>query len=264
MEFNMPSGFRSKIDDQEFIFPVFKFLSHEHAQKLLNNGNVHLPTLHEFRDKSVYKGKILDTEEGKIQLINYYGSYEGLAKDANGTLPLFFPPYHKISAFQTKFQQHLQFSNILIYCVTRFLFSDSLKWAVEEKKDTCVLITDFEKFLSLLSSILEDVRFHSVGECNYLGRIIEEKNPGAQSLTNYFLANNHQIAYLKPKEYKEQREIRAIWYSESKEQITPITTDVQNISHLTLPVNISGISFDEIKEGKIKVGARIHKLDKKG
>lgn len=263
MDFNMPSGFRKKIEDQEFIFPVFKFLSHNHAQSLINDGNVHLPTLHEFRDDKAYKGKILDTEEGKIQLLNYYDCYEGLAKNADGALPLFFPPYHKISALQNNFQQHLEASNIYIYCVTRFLFSDSLKWAAEEKKDTCVLITDFEKLLSHVTSNLEDVKFHSVGECKYLGRTIEENNPGPQSLTNYFLANNHQIAYLKPKEYKEQREIRAIWYSDSKEKVAPITKNIENVNSLTIPVDISGINFDEIKEGKIKLGARIHKRDKK-
>ncbi len=159
-------------------------------------------------------------------------------------------------------QYQLIVSNANIYCVTRYLFTDSLQWAKEEKKDSCVLITDYERFLSLASSAVEDVRFDSVKECKYLGRTIEENNPGPQSLTNYFLSEQREVAYLKPIDYQQQKEIRAIWYSPTKDEATPITLDVDGVADLTLPIDISGINFDEIHKGDIKLGARIYKRDK--
>ena len=121
-------------------------------------GNVHLSTLHEFRDKSHYKGKILDLDEGRLVIENVYSCYEGLAKNADGAMPLFLPPYKKVSALGSTFSQAKEVSDVLIYCVTRFLFSDSLRWAKEEKKDSCALITHFELFLTQVSAACSVVK----------------------------------------------------------------------------------------------------------
>lgn len=122
MPHNLPKALRQRIGDLEIIFPAFKFLSSQHARALLDNGNVHLPTIQEFRDPSRYKGKLLDVREGQVKLVSRYTHYEGLAKDANGTLPRFYPPDQRLDVLNSEWAEELDFSNAHLYCATRFFF----------------------------------------------------------------------------------------------------------------------------------------------
>ena len=169
---NLPMTLRQRIENSEFIFPAFKFLSREHACKLLDNGNVHLPTIQEFRDPNRYKGRLLDVREGQVKLVSRYTHYEGLAKDAHGTLPRFYPPDQRLDVSNMEYAEELEFSNAYLYCTTGRFFSDSLEWAIGEKRDSCVLITDFEAFLRRVSDALSHLQLRGFGECLYIGRDI--------------------------------------------------------------------------------------------
>ena len=239
---NLPKLLRQRIESTEFIFPAFKFLSSEHARKLLDNGNVHLPTLQEFRDPSRYKGNILDVLEGQVKLVSRYTHYEGLAKDANGILPRFYPPEQRLNILDSEWAEQFCFANAHLYCATRWFFSDSLEWAIGERYDSCVLVTDFELFLRRVSDALNDLQFVGVRECLYLGREIEETDPGPNSLANYLLSDLRRIAFVKPKEYASQRELRAVWERTHKaSEFEAINLDVPSVRALCIPMDFSNV-----------------------
>ena len=239
---SLPMPLRQKIDGSEYIFPAFKFLSSEHAHRLLDNGNVHLPTIQEFRDPTRYKGGILDVREGQVRLVSRYTLYEGLAKDANGTLPHVYPPDQRIDDSNFECAKELEISNAHLYCATGFFFSDSLEWAIGEKKDSCELITDFETFLQRVSDALDNLQYQGFGWCNYIGRDIDETDPGPDSLANYLLSDERRIALVKPKEYAAQRELRAVWQrTDGASEFEAINLDVPTIRDLCIPADFSDV-----------------------
>ena len=258
---SLPMALRQRIDNSEFIFPAFKFLSSEHARRLLDNGNVHLPTIQEFRDPRRYKGKIVDPREGQVKLVSRYTHYEGLAKNANGTLSRFYPPNQRLDVLNTEWAEELDFASAHIYCATRFFYSDSLEWAIGEKKDSCVLITDFEAFLRRVSDALDDLQFLGVRECLYIGRDIEETDPGPNSLANYLLADLRRIAFVKPKKYASQRELRAVWQrADGASEFEAINLDVPSVRDLCIPMDFSNVRRELLLNCKlpgVALGVRI-------
>jgi hypothetical protein len=248
------------------MFPVFKFLSSAHADKLLTNGNIHIPRLIDFRNDAKYSGTVLDKDEGSIRIVNQYTHYSGLAKDANGILPLGRNPYERIVFFGSEVLKGvISPPNSYAYCATQHFFSDSvLHWAKERGKDTCVLITDFEKFVSLAHDAMPDgTRFLAMDECRYIGHVIHETNPVSNSLSNFFLTNPVYSCFVKPVEHRSHREVRAVWLMGSLESYPEaVNHDVSETIPLFMRVDYSSIraAIERGDDGRrLAFGARIHK-----
>jgi hypothetical protein len=245
------SLFKQKTPNGEFLFPVFKFLSRRHADALLSNGSGRIPLLAGFRDSDKYGGKVFDSDEGIVQIRNHYTHYRGLAKDANGLLCLQGEPYSQIEVFQKTLTQRISLQQAFAYCVTQHLFSDSvLEWANERSKDACVLIKDFDLFLSIVNQLVaEQLRFVDVRECVYSGREISEVNPSQDSLTNFILSRPHLSSFIKPKDYEQQREIRAVWLPAQERYPRHVEFASAELAALCLEVDYSAIR-NAIANGK--------------
>jgi len=104
----------------------------------------------------------------------------------------------------------------LIYCATSNLFSDTLIWAIQDGKNSCVMIMDAILFFSKVHNKIKD-EYDVLGphSCAYIkndyGKIFE-KNPTASSETNFLLGNTINALFTKPKKYEPQREARTIFF----------------------------------------------------
>lgn len=249
----------------EPVFPLFKFLSKKWSNELIDKGSFRLSKIQEFRDNSRYKNHIHDSLEGIMHIENHYDIYEGLVKDSNGLLLNLLNPLAQISAKDLKLEHEINIYKPLVYCTTNHFLSDSLNQAIEDGKDSCVLITYPEKFFKIISNSINDYELSSIGQCIYKGKNIFEKNPGHNSITNQLIANPLHSIYYKPKEYINQREVRAIWTPKHNNTVESITGEIKELSNYCIP-----ISFDDIDKQKIlnysrgqQIGARIIFKNKK-
>jgi hypothetical protein len=245
----MALPFSDSEHDTTFIYPAFKSLSRVHADAMLNVGNVYVPTLKQFRDATLHGGGILDVTEGILHLDNHYSFYAGLAKDANGLLPVVSKPYEAVVLNDATIKQRIELGNCNIYCMTQYFLSNSFEWAVkEEGKEVCILIKNVEAFINLINPALgaEGLRFHSIGECMYHadeGRRVCETDPSPSSLSNFLLRDPIKTAFIKPFRYKEQRELRALWYPDDP-AISNVSVDVPGVSDLLMRVEFSRVDKD--------------------
>lgn len=114
-------------------------------------------------------------------------------------------------------------------------------------------------FFNLISDSIKGFNLASVGKCIYEGKTLFEKNPGINSKTNSLLMNPLQSVYFKPEEYKNQREVRAIWTPIHDNSVQSITGKLKQLTEYCIPIN-----YDLVDKTKIlnyskgqKVGARI-------
>lgn len=247
--------FYRQLQEQEEWYPVFKFLSKKHAAALLERGNVHLPRLASFRDAEKHGGLIGDEYEGSLQIENKYTYFAGRVKDAEGLLPLKFPPYKRMVLHNCTLCESIELTNAFVYCVTQFFLSESLKWAIEEGKESCVLITDPIRFSSEVSKHFTEVDLCDFNSCSYTGRHIRETDPASHSLSNCYVEDLQRVAFLKPEKYEKQREARAVWFwrgaspnarigtPEPSEMPEPeyLNRDIPSIRDLCIPVSFKGI-----------------------
>ena len=273
---------------KKYLNPLFKFLENKHkkhADNLLQNGNIRIATLHEFRNSTLYKNTTSDENEGKLWIDNYYNLYEGYAKKANGLLPFFYPNHRVIKIYNDRYAGHIDLPNMHIYCTSMRLFSGSILQAASEDKHACVMIYNPEKFFKVITKAIS-LPFIKSDCCVYRGknlqaRFIEEIDPHLHSETNKYLKNFFNIAFLKPQEYSNHTEFRTIWsdiknlpyqytaqFLKNKSdhnhnnRVKAIMKNIAELSNFCLEVDISKVNIDTIfsKNGSIIEG-RVHHID---
>lgn len=206
--------------DNEYIFPIFKFQKDEHAERMWKNGNTHLTKLEEFRTGN-YGGMIHDPREGQVTI-----SY----------------PYDAAANFdiRTKYEE-ISIDNVYIYCASSDFLSDTLKLAIKDGKESCVLITDVEEFAFRVSAISEELDFVGVRSCIYSGRDIKEDLFQPAGLAAEIAANPMLAAWVKPIKYKSQREIRFIWKPKGSLVELKFFNCNINLDNLLIPIKYKGI-----------------------
>ena len=115
------------------IYPIFKFQAEEHAEAMLSNGNIHLSNIADFRDPQKYGGKTYDDREGQVKV--YLENEQGEIEEGI----------------------EISLENVFIFCASTDFLSDSLKWAIDEKKTDCVLITDIEEVSKRITNQISDL-----------------------------------------------------------------------------------------------------------
>jgi hypothetical protein len=236
-------------EDTTFYYPAFKSLARVHADAMLNQGNIYIPTLQGFTDAKRYSGSILDITEGTLNVENHYTFYAGLAKQANGLIPLLHRPYDSVTANELNIQQTITIRPCHVYCMTQYFLSDSFEWAVKEAgKETCVLIKDLEAFLNLVNPelALHGLRLAGIHDCLYHAdetRTIREVDPSEHSLTNFILRNESMAPFVKPTRFREQRELRALWVPKDP-NIGNVSVFVPAIRNLLMRVEFSRVDVD--------------------
>jgi hypothetical protein len=175
----------------------------EHAASLMATGAVYLPSMFEFRNESKYAGKIVDKTEGFLTIENEYTHYVGRAKDAEGLIPHNHKAYDVMAVRDYRTRALINTPDALIYCAASRLFSDTLSWAFEDGKSACVMIMDATLFFSEVhNKIKDEYDIQGPQSCIYVksedGKVFE-KNPTANSETNFFLGNPASTFFAKPK-----------------------------------------------------------------
>lgn len=252
--------FEPKIN--EVHFPLFKFQKAEHAENMLNYGEVHIPNLYSFKGNN-FGGLIDDTTEGEVRIKNHYHKFNDLAENAESLLLLLLGPGRK-NLENVTLENVITNLDALIYCTTSYLFADSLSWAKSDKKESCVMIADSELFFHLLNKKLRsnypDFKY---GSCLYLKSdigVFEENNAGKESLTNKILHDRFVEFLLKPKKYSSQREVRGIFRNSNSKltnsHLSSETIRIPEIKDILVEIKISEVDIDILsgqKEGKIKM-----------
>lgn len=229
---------------------LFKFNDEEHSDSLVEEGTIKISTLHEFRESLDYDGEILDPEEGILHLSNCYHHYDGLAKNADGLIPIKFSPYERITLRDARITHTLELENCNIYSTSEFLFTDSL-WQAKKDRDRkgktsgCVLITDARSFFQTISNHLPLLKPIGMSRCQYLGRTIDEINPDRDSSTNRFLSYPEEMLFVKPEHHKQYMEVRAAWANEESDTKSIITT-IPELINFTMKIDVSAVDFDEL------------------
>lgn len=159
---------------------LYKFGSSNHTASLIDAGNVFLSNISNFRDSGLHSGLIYDGREGQVSLI-----------DGNDR--------HDISV-----------DDAFIYCTTQELISESLEWAISEKKECAALIVDPQIFLgSLQANLAGFAEFLVGGPCAYAGRDIDRQQ--LPLLYDQIFAEHNLAAMIKPTNYWAQMEHRAVF-----------------------------------------------------
>ena len=217
------SDFKEIIEGVEYSFPAFKFLSEENAKKLLENGNVHIPNIMDFRDEKKYGGLIFDPREGIAQLHLPSVGYRGMDcnfGDSNDGSPLTF-----------------QVDDAYIFCCASRFVTESLKWAIEDKKQKCVLITDVDKFVHRLTEYFsDDLSLVSAKNCRYIGRDFALNKVNR----DHFLKDINEVLFIKPKAYVNQMESRLVWRTIDGSHSKNFFNANIPLNDLLIPINYRG------------------------
>jgi hypothetical protein len=176
----MENPFQYLVGSRPHFRPVFKFLSQTNFDRLFKVGSVRIPRIEEFR-KYTYGGLTFDPREGQATI-----------QGGDKTAEVDVGHYHG-------------------YCVTRHFWSESFEWALDEPKEACALILNWEEFVRKVDLHLATLGFKIIGQgpCAYFGnrdRIITEPE-----VSRALSEDPRRVALLKPAEYSRQLEVRALW-----------------------------------------------------
>ncbi len=231
--------------------PLFKFLEKKFAKKLINEGCIRLTKLTEFRDTQKYSDQIHDPLEGILEIKNHFDYYKGLAKDGTGLIPFLFDPMLPVECVNGEMSCTVKVDNFLIYCTSQELFTDSMIQAFKDKKDACVLIKDPNKFFDIISQSCPHLNFLGNRYCNYkIGKKLFEKNPVRNSNTEKIMKYPVQAAWLKPKEYANQVENRAIWSSKKNIDLESIIICRDELKDLVMEIDIENVNEEALKNNR--------------
>jgi len=213
--------------NREFIFPVFKFIEKKYADSMMEDGAVRLSNASIYRNGD-FGGLIDDKREGQLSIFQPESSGHN---------------HHEISI-----------ERAYMYCTARNFLSDSLQWAMNDKKDVCVLITDVEEFERRLSAEFSDLNFFGMQPCFYFGREIQSP-PHPECLSTHYLESPCDAIWVKPVEFHNQREFRMVWFDESNTADETIDRKV-HIQDLLIPIHYDGVDV-LFTSGEHKVGTKI-------
>jgi hypothetical protein len=176
----------------------------DHADQLLNQGHVYIPSLEDFRDGEKYGGKIFDPQEG---------------------MAFFTQQSKNTPEIQITHRTEIALSKFFVFCLTRNFDLESLTWAMSEGKKCCVMLAEPLQFFKGVNDRLDNTYFFGALPCIYSGRTISEnhrtyeavafKTPHFQfSIDDFFnQAFRHPLwaAYIKDSFYAQQQELRGVW-----------------------------------------------------
>ncbi|SMN02715.1 Mobile element protein [uncultured Candidatus Thioglobus sp.] len=131
-----------------FTFPLFKFLKPEHVKNMLEMGEVYIPNIESFRKSNNSENPnstINDINEGCFPF-SLKGDFNGEAKYLPKGLPHLFHPNQNLNIKNLTWNGNNTLPDVLIYCCSGQLLSDSTLWALKEGKTSCVMILDTKKF----------------------------------------------------------------------------------------------------------------------
>ena len=181
---------------KEYIFPLFKFMKAEHAKSMLKDGEIYLPLLSSFAIDE--PSLTYDKKEGSFNFKDTY-SYRGDGENAPHIPGFHFEPGSNINIQNlTVVSNDIKLPDVRIYCCSKILFSQSLNWALNDSRDTCIMITNPKKF--------RDCLVKQIGsECSEFNSCIYNDEKLANKDTDM-----RQFYWYKPTKYQNQDEVRMV------------------------------------------------------
>lgn len=248
-----------------YIYPQFKFLEKQWKDTMLNKGNLKLSYISDFRN-NIYPGQIYDKDEGFLSITNFYNEFSGFAKDADGLLKFLLPPDFRIKVKGQEITQCFNIFDFLIYCTSSYIFSESLNQAFKDEKDSCIMITHPTEFFNIVSEEIDNFRYLGNDNCNYtIGKSIYETDPDSYSLTNRIMSNKPAIALIKPPEFINQMEKRAIWINKGKTlNFDPIFIESEKLIKYCIPIDISKVDKKKLADSENNLGVTCFMKSKAG
>jgi hypothetical protein len=214
----------------KYTIPLFKFLKNDHTAALLKSGQVRVGTLFEFRDPSKYSGLIYDNGEGQKQISIYFNRVE-LAGNELASFGIPIGGQGKVNLYGSALSLRQDSPDCYLYPTTSSFFSSTLIQAVDDGKESCVMIKNPEQFFNVLTQSLDNGTYIGVFPCLYGERLI---NLDWDQHKEYIkVLSSVPASIVKPTEHSVYREVRAIWLKNSDRINPEIINDPELIKFVT-------------------------------
>jgi len=204
-----------------FIYPLFKFLNRKkYSEKFLNEGSIKIGTLYEYRNCEEYTKKVLDEKEGQFEITAIIDSEEDMiGKDLSGFgfYMMGKPEKNKFRFRNITFNSNRNDPNCYIYSTSAAFTTNVLKQAIDDGYISCVMIHEPFSFFSRVSENFQDSDFMGYHPCIYVDRKIELNYKSDSERLD--LLSKLPGALIKPPDYKNQIEVRAIWKPKKQHQL---------------------------------------------
>lgn len=231
---------------------LFKFLEPEYTKSFLDKGEIFLPLFSSFADESIQteNDKVLtqDAQEGSgtfSGIVNYNNQGDADPVTASMFNSMFrIDPGAIVSFHQSRvITDRLKPTNELVYCVTHQLHSDSLCWALDARKTTCIMILDPEKFVNLLKERLSEYKFIGFHPCYYTDSENDRAIYKQKDIGNRY--------FIKPKKYITQSEARLVLIPHPDQQdLSAQTICIPELTDILIEIDISGVDESIVKKKK--------------
>jgi hypothetical protein len=212
--------------------PLFKYMKKEHVDKLFCTGEIHLGTLYDFRNQEQHGLQRGDADEGKKVIYDSIDNVTIEDPSQNNPLNIFQRRFITIGDEAKNIQlKDIEFSlpqnsvDCYIYCMSTE-FNEHLYH--EFKAETCVKIKSPSKFVKSISIALRNKNNP---------HFIYHLSPVwyGQRSQKYGKHNEYHPSIIKTKNYKNQKEVRAIWIPEHPQynniKLQPMNINLQ-IKHI--------------------------------
>jgi hypothetical protein len=197
---------------------LFKYLMRDHAEALVETGELRISTLYDLQDEERYGDEIGDKEEG---LRTVYSDedfdIDHVPEFARGTL--IQPQGHKNVEFRgIEFRLDRTSPNLYTYSTCQIY---ERRLLLEFKYDACVEILDTYLFFTEVTRQLKSAGYASellhLGPCHYQPR-----------REHHSVETKFHPAMVKAPKYSHQREVRAVWQP-SSDNVKPVLLTVPEV-----------------------------------
>lgn len=154
--------------------PLYKYLEEKYAVKMLEEGNIRIGTLYEYR--AHWNDQIRDEEEGKFssnQFVPYYSSQSGEPMPEMMKAAISLGENSQVTITNGYFETAKSLDNMNIYCTTMEASESVMK---EFNSEACIEITDMTGFNN---AVLKELMRQGLAEgnavilpCTYDGRSV--------------------------------------------------------------------------------------------
>lgn len=247
----------------KYIRPIFKFAPKKFRDDFLNQGQIKIGTLFEYRDSEKYSGKIYDISEGE-KSIQIYFDRVSLTGNELSKFGIPFSGAGLCNLYDTKLKINMDENDCYIYCTSSSFFSDTLLQAVEDGNDSCTLITNPELFLNDLKENFIYGKYIDTVHCLYGDREIKLDWDKQKHYIELFKSIPASI--IKPKSYAPQREVRTIFLpSDTKNKLSKKIETIPSLKKHLIPIGFDDLDINVLKNRPdgYKIGVRLIKKDSK-
>lgn len=194
--------------------PLYKYLKKEYAEKFLNSGELLISTLYDFRNEEEHGNKRGDKGEGKKEISEEVSITIEDPLKHNPLSPLVKKFIDLKSGAKNTIIQNSEFivdqdsGDSYIYCMSSKFDKKLLE---DFESDVCICIKSPWKFIKAISiELRKKADFLGLSPCKYKNR-----------QQTYGSHDNYHASIIKPVDYKNQAEVRAIWNAKNPHE-TPL------------------------------------------